>query len=73
MCTVCLICSKAFDKIKHDKLLENLIVKNVPPIIIRVLMFMYVNGKARVKWNKEVSDYFDVSNGVRQGSITLSV
>ena len=30
---------------------------------------MYVNGKARVKWNKEVSDYFDVSNGVRQGSV----
>jgi len=38
-------------------------------VLIRVLMFMYVNGKARVKWNKEVSDYFDVSNGVRQGSV----
>ena len=32
-------------------------------------MFMYVNGKVRVKWNKEVSDYFNVSNGVRQGSV----
>jgi len=38
-------------------------------VLIRVLMFMYVNGKVRVKWNKEVSDYFNVSNGVRQGSV----
>ncbi len=32
-------------------------------------MFMYINGKAGDKWNKEVSEYFNVSNGVRQGSV----
>ncbi len=32
-------------------------------------MFMYINGKVRVKWNIEVSEYFNVSNGVRQGSV----
>ncbi len=32
-------------------------------------MFMHINGKARVKWSKEVSEYFNVSNGVRQGSL----
>ncbi len=62
-------CSKAFDLIKHDKLLEKLVSKDVPPVIIRVLTFMYINGKARVKWNKEVSEYFNVSNGVRQCSV----
>ncbi len=32
----CLLdCSKAFDQIKHDKLLQNLVAKNVPPVIIR--------------------------------------
>ncbi len=64
----CLLdCSKAFDQIKHDKLLEKLVAKGVPSVIIRVLIFMYINGKGRVKWNKEVSEYFNVSNGVRQG------
>ncbi len=63
-------CIKVFDQIKHDKLLEiPVITKDVPPVMIRVLMFMYINGKARVKWNKEVSEYFYVSNGVRQGSV----
>ncbi len=57
----CLLdCSKAFDQIKHGKLLENLVTKDVPPVIIRVFMFMYRNGKARVKWKKEVSEYFNV-------------
>ncbi len=32
-------------------------------------MFMYINGKDRVKWNKEVSEYFNVTNGVRHGSV----
>ncbi len=39
-------CSKAFDVIKHDKLLEKLVAKDVPPVIIRVLMFM-LNGTKR--------------------------
>ncbi len=30
---------------------------------------MHINGKSRVKWNKEVSEYFNVSNSVRQGSV----
>ncbi len=58
-------CSKALDQIKHGKLLEKLVAKDIPPVIIRLLMFMYINGKAKVKWNKEVSEYFNVSNGVR--------
>ncbi len=46
----CLLdCNKAFDQIKHNKLLEKLVAKDVPPVIIRILMFMYINGKARVK------------------------
>ncbi len=69
----CLLdCSKAFDLIKYDKLLEKLVAKDVPPVTIRVLMVMYINGKVRVKWNKEVSEYFNVSNGVRQGSVLSS-
>ncbi len=64
----CLLdCSKAFDQIKHDKLLEKLVAKDVPPVIIRLLMFIYINGKGRVKCNKEVSEYFNVSNGVSMG------
>ncbi len=66
----CLLdCCIAFHQIKHDKPFEKLLAKDVLPVIIRMLMFMYINGKARIKWNKEVSEYLNVSNGVRQESV----
>ncbi len=38
---VCLLdCSKAFDHIRHDMLLQKLMSTDLPPIIIRSLMYM---------------------------------
>ena len=66
----CLLdCSKAFDNIKHDILLSKLIEKGVSPIVVRLLTHMYNESKVRVKWNTKMSEYFDVANGVKQGSV----
>lgn len=66
----CLLdCSKAFDRIRHDKLLYKLMQTDLPPIFIRSLMNMYVNSTIRVKWRDKFSEPFGAINGVKQGSV----
>ncbi len=45
----CLLdCSKAFDHVRHDMLLQKLMSTGLPPMIIRSLMYMYSNSKIQV-------------------------
>ena len=62
-------CSKAFDKCKFDLLFERLLEKGLPPIVIRVLAFIYMEQYAWVNWGNEKSSTFKLSNGTRQGAI----
>ena len=61
--------SKAFDKIHFDKLFRTLISKNVPPYVIRLISNSYIRQEARVSWGNNMSDYFKLSNGVKQGGV----
>ncbi len=46
----CLLdCSKAFDHVRHDNLLQKLMSTGLPPVKIRSLMYMYSNSKMEVK------------------------
>ncbi len=60
--------SKAFDRIRYDKLLQKLST-GIPLVITRSLMNMYVNSQIRVRWKNAVSEPFGVNYGVRQGSV----
>ena len=62
-------CSKAFDLCKFDHLFSSVLAKGVPPIIVRVLMFVYEEQLAWVRWGNARSARFSISNGTRQGSI----
>ena len=35
--------SKAFDRVNHLKLFETLLVRNVPKVLIRLLIYWYAN------------------------------
>jgi len=61
--------SKAFDKVNHWKLFEKLLLRNVPYIIVRLLVVWYQTQKFYVQWDNTLSEPFYVSNGVRQGGI----
>ena len=61
--------SKAFDKIHYGKLFNVLLRKDVPFCIIRILLDAYTRQQARVLWNTCTSDYFTISNGVKQGGV----
>ena len=61
--------SKAFDRVSHSILFEKLNIRGVPRYIIRLLMYWYANQTMCVRWGGVYSNYFGVSNGVRQGGI----
>jgi hypothetical protein len=71
-CTM-LDATKAFDRVEYCKLVRLLLKKNVPPVIIRILLHMYLLHFAKVSWNGSSSSSFRVLNGVRQGAILSPV
>ena len=60
---------KAFEKVNYGKLFHILLNRKVLFCIIRLLMASFEIQKARVMWNSHVSDYFSISNGVKQGGV----
>ena len=61
-------CSKAFDMVKFSTLFRKLATAGLPPIV-RVLVFVYEEQFAWVKWGKAKSQQFSIVNGTRQGSV----
>ena len=43
--------SKAFDRLHFPLLFEKLRTRNICPVLLRLLLYMYVHQKIRVKWN----------------------
>ena len=42
--------SKAFDRVNYCKLFRKLLKREMSPLVLRLLLFMYTNQKLRVKW-----------------------
>ena len=64
-------CTKAFDTVQHSLLFKKLVDAGLPPIIIRLLISIYRDQLANVRWKSGLSEAFTIKNGVRQGA-TLS-
>ena len=64
---------KAFDMVKHSMLFKKLIERNVPPIIMRLLIVMYMSQTAKVGWEGTLSESFPISNGVKQGAVLSAI
>ena len=61
--------SKAFDRVNYCKLFTTLLKRNISPIVLRLLLFMYTHQSLRVKWGSTLSKQFSVMNGVKQGGV----
>jgi len=66
----CLLdCTKAFDRISFQTLFVKLCTTGISGVILRFLLYMYMHQQSCVSWNGCSSVKFNVSNGVRQGSV----
>ena len=61
--------SKGFDRVEHWSLFKKLIDRNVPLVVVRILVHWYRQQTLCVKWGRNTSSFFTVSNGVRQGAV----
>ena len=62
--------SKAFDRVNYCKLSRELLKREMSPLVLRLLLFMYTNQTLRVKWGSVMSESFTVMNGVKQGVLS---
>ena len=70
----CLIdASKAFDRVHWGRLFKILIERNVSTLFIRLLLDSYIRQKSCVGWGVFKSNYFSLSNGVKQGGVLSPV
>ena len=65
--------SKAFRRVNYCKLFRLLIKRNLPPIVVRVLINMYTGHSIRISWAGMMSNYFAAQNGVKQGGVISPV
>lgn len=60
---------KAFDRVRHDKLVEVMEWAGVPELERRLIINLYWRQHAAVRWDDEVSRNITVERGVRQGCV----
>ena len=71
-CTM-LDASKAFDRLRYDKLFQILENRQLEPLTFRYLLYVHEHQLSRTQWLTETSDYFTSQNGIRQGGVISPV
>ena len=61
--------SKAFDKVNHHALFLKLMKRNIPSQLLVVIENWLTNCFSCIKWHNFMSKFFQISFGVRQGSV----
>jgi hypothetical protein len=65
--------SKAFDRVRFDRMVDLLKSRDVPSPIIRILLDIFMHQRLRVSWKGTVSEEFMCVNGVRQGGVASPI
>ena len=65
--------TKAFDLVRHSTMFKKIISAGLSLIFVRLLIFIYLNQYANVRWAGTFSDIFSMRNGVRQGAVLSAI
>ena len=65
--------SKAFDRLCHSKLFDELETYNVCPLVRRLLYKIYSRSEMHVQWNSAHSTPFPLHYGVKQGGVLSQI
>jgi hypothetical protein len=60
---------QGFDRCSWKVIFSSLRKRQLPAVVTRALMFVYMEQTAVVRWGKVVSEPFSLTNGTRQGSV----
>ena len=63
----------AFDLVRHSLLFRKLLKGGLPVIFMRLLILIYALQSANVGWNGGVSDFFSLTNGVKQEGVLSAI
>ena len=63
--------SKAFDRVRYYKLVNKLLDRDMSPVVLRIVIYMYMNQSLNVQWCQALTSSFKVCNGVKQGGFCL--
>ena len=66
------VLSKSFDKMDHHALFIQLMRRNIPIILLKLLETWFDLGVTCVKWGSHFSDHVKLSCGIRQGGVLSS-
>ena len=61
--------SKAFDRVHFGKLFDILLNRELPGVVLRLLLDCYTRQVIKTRWGSAMSDQFTALNGVRQGGV----
>ena len=65
-------CTKAFPSYRWDTLCGEM-YKQLPTIVVRVILYSYVNQKVYIIWGDSIAIVFTVRNGTREGKVASLV
>ena len=65
--------TKAIDLVRHSTMFRKIITAGLSLIFVRLLIFIYVNQFANLRWNGLFSEFFSMRNGVRQGAVLSAI
>ena len=65
--------SKAFDLTLHSLMFSKMLEAGVSAILVRLLIYIYANQLANVRWNGEHSNNFTIKNGCGQGKVLAAI
>ncbi len=69
--------TKAFDWVIYcnynHKLFSKLLNRDLSPVGLRLLLYMYTNQSLKLRWETITGDKYNVKNGVKQGGVLSSV
>ena len=65
--------SKAVDMTLHSLMFHKMLNAGMTPVFVRLLIYIYANQMANVRWNGDSSATFTVRNGSGQGKVLAAI
>ncbi len=66
---VLLYTTKAFDRVNYCKLFRKLLDKDMTPLVLSHLFYLYTNQSLQVRWGNHTSAKFSCKNGVKPDGV----